>query len=214
MSTFDQLKGEVIFNTFDGPKYLERAGAFINSAARDIARRSLWGGSEVTVAVDADGVAQSAFGRVLAVWSADTLGRPQDRHEYVGDAGSPGTQYDAFGAFGTSPSYKTVVGDGGLMTLQVSPVPAALQIVVAGNRLPTTLVDGDDVCELGPDAEDALVLFARAKLYLREDDKEMHDGLWQTYLDEVRRFTLGTRPVAEGPRLTPGTWGDGSFGGY
>jgi hypothetical protein len=104
-------------------------------------------------------------------------------------------------------------GAGGSTTLLVTPVPTPSQVLVVGYRLPAPMTAGTDVCELGPDADDALLMFARAKLYLREDDKEMHDNLMQSYMDELRRFTLTTRPVAEGPRLTPGTWGDGFFGG-
>lgn len=213
MSTFDQLKGEVVFNTFDGPKYLERAGVYVNNAARDIARRSLWGGDEQTILTDDNGIAAAEFGRITAVWEADPNGKKTARYEFAGDAGTPGAQYDSFGPTCTTPSYRTKTGDGGALTLEVLPVPAARSIVVAGSRLPALMAGGADVCELGQDAEDALILFARAKLYLREDDKEMHDALMQSYMDELRRFTLSTRPVAEGPRLTPGTWGDGFFGG-
>lgn len=216
MSTFDQLKAEVVFNTFDGPKYLERSGVYLNNAARDIARRSLWGGNEIAIATDDNGIAAAGspgFARVTAVWGADANGRKQDRYEFAGDAGAPGAQYDAFGPAGTTPSYRTRTGDGGALTLEVIPVPAARSLVVSGSRLPALMVAGEDVCELGQDAEDALILFARAKLYLREDDKEMYDALMQSYMEELRRFTLSTRPVAEGPRVTPGTWGDGFFGG-
>lgn len=213
MSTFDQLKAEVLFNTFDGPKYLERAGVYINSAARDIARKSLWGTGEATTTTDDTGIAPLPVARVTAVWGIDENGRKQERYLFAGDAGSPGVGFSFDGDACDEPSYVTSMGNAGESTIQVSPVPASRTLAVAGARLPTLLVGPDDVCELGLDAEDALVLFARAKLYLREDDKEMHDGLMQSYADEVRRFTLTTRPVAEGPRLTPGTWADGAFGG-
>lgn len=217
MSTFDQLKAEVVFNTFDGTKYLERAGMYINNAQRDVARRSVWGATEMTATVTAlnsqQGTAPSPVGRITGVWSADMQGRKVDRYSYAGDVGSPGAQADSFSDAWSEPTYTVTTGVGGAATIVVQPVPAALHLVVAGSLVPAELADGGQVSDLGLEADDALILFARAKLYLREDDKEMHDGLMQSYMDEVRRFTLGTRQVAEGPRLTPGTWGDGSFGG-
>jgi hypothetical protein len=217
MSTFAELKTDVIFNAFSGPKYLERAGGFINRAARDLARRSLWAPTRVTLPVAADGSAPTGtpgLARITAVWSTDTTGRVIDRYRFAGDPGLPGAQATApLDDRLDEPTYTTELGNAGATVVRVIPVPAAALITVTGNRLPSPL-DGDgDVCELGDDADDALVLFARAKLYLREDDPEMHAALMAEYENEARRFRLTARPVLDGPLVTPGTWGDGSFGG-
>lgn len=204
---FGELKTEVLFNTFDSTKYRERAGTQLNHGARDLASRVPWGYVEVTLDV-VDGAASlgapSGFSRIVQVSAVGADGVPSPLLS-AGSSGAPGSP----GA-GSCSGYTTSMGAGG--AIEVRPPAGVDRITVKGFRLPATMEADSDVCELGPDADDALVAFARASLSLKEDDPEMRQVWLEELAEARRRFSRVANPVVA-PRLTPGTWGDGSFGG-
>lgn len=219
MSTLGELRNEVLFNSFDAT-YGPIADRRLNQAARTIAGRLLWNKTLRPGTVDAQGIVTLAdgveFSRISGVWTATgtlsddswaSLGlKLGDKIGAAGDASVPNS------APRGDVVYVVDASTDGTQRLRVIGVQAASQVVVEGSVMPPAMTDDSDVCALGDDADDALICFARAKLFLREDDPDMHATLMQEFERELRTYGQRLRPVMDGPAQVPGMWGDGSYG--
>jgi hypothetical protein len=219
MSTLADLRNEVLFNSFDAA-YGDIADRRLNQAARTIAGRVLWNKTLRPGTVATDGIVtltdSAEFSRITGVWQAtgtladdswatlrDQLG---DRIVSAGDGATPN------GVGASDVVYVVDAGTGGAQRLRVIGAQPGSQVLVEGALIPPAMSGDDDPNPLGDEADDALVLFARAKLFLREDDPEMHASLMQEFEREMRTYGQRLRPVMDGPVQVPGMWGDGHTG--
>lgn len=213
MTTLNNLQDDVLFNTFDDAKYRGRSTRYLNRAVEKVARTMLYGWSQEFVDVDDDGVAAlpSRYSIIQSVWSASP--GPTDA---VGDLLTPGGDYSApAGLPDWDPPYlsETV----GFWFYADGPDPQILvpshlpRVRVDGYRLPAAMADATDDSGLPDAADDALITYARAKLYKLEDDFEAHAALMTDFARELADLA-SRRPRRSGPAITPGTWADGYFG--
>jgi hypothetical protein len=218
---FEELQDEVLFNTFDDSKYRVRAGRALNAGAREVASRTLWGWATVTLSPAAGVVSLGSppsWSTIKGCWQVDPQGNRLRRLQSAGDFSMPAAQTawgdDPPDRVGLNPEgqFFVYLDDSGEQWLKVADDVTLVR--VDGYRLPAAMVDPGDVSALGTDADEALVSFARAQLYKREDDPEMYAALMADFERELKGFAKRTRPNQSGPKLTPGMWGEGSFGGF
>lgn len=219
MTTFKELQDDVLFNTFDESKYRAKAAQQLNKGAQRLAQRVLWGWSQVTLPVTA-GVAvlpSPGFSVVRDVWLADAAGVPAQHLVPAGDFGIPAV---APAEADLLPGGQQLLEDGfffatlgadAVVSLRLT--PQASFVRVDGYRFPAVMVDDSDACELGEAAAEALTSFARAQLFKREDDPEQYANYMADFDREVKGYAQLARLATAGPHITPGTWGDGWFGG-
>ncbi len=221
MSTFKQLVDEVLYDAFDDAKWRTYAGRYVNDAQRKLARRATWGRTLRCGTVDAEGAVTlgtaTTWARIAGVWRlegtdvpADDLWRTveervKERLVVADDIGRPG------GPSGPGSGYQVVQQPNGSVTLIVR-APVGEVVAVRGYRAPTMLVNDSDVCELGDDASEALISFARSRLYKREDDPDMQASCLQDYEREAKQFVVAMRPQS-GARVIEGMWACSSLEG-
>lgn len=212
MTTFGELKAQVLFNAFDA-KYDAEAGRRLNQAARQIAGRALWNRTLQPGVVGSDGlvVLPVEFVKVTAVWKMAPSWQPSaDAWSTIHDAlAQQIPSVDASGmlaGWAQNALYSVDTTTGGAQRIRVVGLQPGDRVAVEGPQLPAPMEGDDTDSPLGEDADDALVLFARAKLYLREDDPEMHAALLGEFERELKTFVQRAAPEPEGPVQVRGMW--------
>lgn len=185
--TFSELVNLVLSNSFSSTRYETFTKRYLNDAVTDVCRRMQIIRDMETVEYDSDGiVTQPArpFFLVEDVWLAD---------------GSGAVSFTARRPVGPDTDYPQV-------EIELDPVSSAGTVIIIGLRRPLLMVADDDTSGLGADLDNALVAFAKARLFEHEDDFEMSqrwDAKYQEHLVVNSQPTHYAAPV-----ITPGTWYD------
>jgi hypothetical protein len=176
----------VLGNSFSSSRYGEQTKLYLNDAVTDICRRLQIIRDDETCAYDANGLVTQPdppFFLVEDVWLTDGSGAVT----FTARRSDSGTRLPG-------------------LTIEVGPVTGAGTVVIQGLRRPA-IMDGDsDTTGLGADLDNAVVAFAKARLFELEDDFEAArawDDRYERYLHVASQVTHNAAPV-----VTPGTWYD------
>lgn len=211
MSSFKDLTDRVLLNAYS-ETYRAFAGQKVNAAARELARRVLWGRTLRTGDVDPTGVVTFTpaveFSRIVQVYSVPLVwpGTTDDwrtlskqaacRLRFQGDIG--------LRIEGGGPSYTSDITDDGLQVLRVFDHDG--RVAVEGYRMPPAMAADGDRCALGDGADDAIVAYARAKIAAHENDHDEHNAIMVEFDRETKVFAMSARVSVDGVPQTPGMW--------
>lgn len=216
--TFVELQDAVLFNTL-GERYRASAKVWLNDGVRDACRRLRLQKTACVGTTDANGTLTLAttFWRILQVYSMPlatatgstsvaTIEQTGDQRLAPIPAASAGTDTPTTGR---SWGYEAVIS-GGVVTVRVAPAPlAASRVAVIGYGFPTAMSADSDSSGLTGDLDEALVAFARARGFRREDDLQMAAMWEQEYTTRLRAVLPAVVSNQDGPMVTPGTDGVG-----
>lgn len=214
MTTFGELKAAVLFNVFD-VKYDAEAGRRINAAAREVAGRVRWNETLRPGTVGADGLVTFAdpveFVKVTQVWRVAPSWTPTpDAWSTIRDSLAeripPAGQTGLLGHDRWMVAYLLDTTTAGAQRVRIVGLQPGDTVAVQGPQIPARLDADADLSPLGDDADDLLVLYARAKLYLREDDPEMHGALLTEFERSLKTYAQRAAPQVEGPVQIGGMW--------
>jgi hypothetical protein len=169
--TFLELQDAALHDDFDPTKYRARAKTAINEALGRIGRRiySLQRRSTTTVAVSAGTASYALPADLLRVVSL----RDAAKHPGELEEADPRWIDDQSASSGTPMAFAV---DGSQLTLWPTPT-TAVTLTLRYWGTPATLSADGDIPAIPGDYADLLVTYARAKLFLLEDDKQMHDAM-------------------------------------
>lgn len=220
---FGELKHEVCFNTYDHKKFEGAAGRYLNQAAREVGRVTNynWMSTELEVQDAGDGRAAAAVTSPLEshpTWSAFlrfSLRSPSGGMSELTIEPGVGQhhQFPVQAPDGGRIAARLVRGMGGdtyRLLFEQAPPPGS-RVRVEGLLAPGLMVEDSDESELGPDADYALVAFARARLAIREDDVDTRTAWAQEYQAELMRLQMGRQlggtQVVPGGNVSQTFWG-------
>lgn len=214
--TFLELQDLVLGNTFSAVKYREQSKKLLNDAVTEACRKLRVHRAQAVCAFSAAGVVTqptTPFFRIDEVWLAAT--------------GATGTGEQAMATYAASkleplPAASPAEMGGGefyvarrkldpttrypqLEIVVVDP-GAAGSVVISGLQRPAVMDEDTDLTGLGADLDWAVVAYAKAKLFLLEDDPEMA-GVWANEFQGALN-TAAQTSHQDGPDITPGTYED------
>lgn len=210
-STFLELRTAVMHNTLSPARFDTLVGRWVNDAVADVCRRLRIADASEIAAYDANGVVTLAtnFWRVREVWSVrtGTTGvNPVDlprRGNYKLSPAPFASGLMLSPTVGQPMYYKAVMGAAGVL-LTVLPPGIAGQVAVVGYARPALMVGDTDVSGLSPDLDEALIAFARARAFRREDDLNLSQ-MWEAeYVQRLRSVLPAHIQHSDGPNVTPG----------
>jgi hypothetical protein len=222
-STFTELRTAVRQNTLSPTRYDDTiVGRWLNDAVADVCRRLRQSKALEVAAYDENGAVTlvTSFWQIREVWTA------------TGATGVDPTDFQRRGNYRLVPSprssglilspsvgqpmwYEATFGPDGVK-MDVLPVGVAGNIAVVGYARPTPMSADDDLSGLGPEADEALVAFCRARAFRREDDLNMSQMWEMEYTARLRSLLPAHIQHGDGPNVTPGyedCWSEPFTGG-
>lgn len=206
---FVELQNAALGDSFDSSKYRDRVKRWVNEAQRRIARR-----------VEQDTLVVSTTVGVTAGTSAATFADPSvlQKLESVtwlqgGVSLGPLTPMDLGDLDDYDADYGLGAGVPDVYSKQGGAIEFRPAALVAGSlkiryrRLPAALSGDSDQPELHEDYHDLMAMWARAKCFRDEDDKQMHDSLMADFENELARLRTDLQGSNDdGPRQVRGTF--------
>lgn len=220
-ATLAKIKEQVLDGSFREARHGEMIEQYANDAVGDICRKLGIQRASVVCAVVDGVVTQPAapFFRIESVWAASSSATVDEEGDNVAaeqgqiqvwpltvsaaDLSPTGSQWPRwYTARRSSPN-------GRYTSLRVQLTPAVgTRVILTGLRRPAVMDSTDDVTGLDAELDTAVLAYCRARCFEVEDDPQMAqywDGRYDTLLRDISRPV-----VADGPVVTPGTWGYGS----
>lgn len=220
-ATLEDIKSQVLDGSFRESRHGELIEQYANDAVQDICRKLGIQRASVICAVVDGVVTQPAapFFRVESVWAASSSATVDEEGDSVAatqgqiqvwpltvnaaEVSPTGSQWPRwYTARRSSPN-------GRYTSLRIQLTPAVgSRVIITGLRRPAVMDSDDDVTGLDAELDAAVLAYCRARCFEIEDDPQMAqywDGRYDLILRDV------SRPViADGPVVTPGSWGSGS----
>lgn len=220
--TFKQQQDEVIFQRFDDLKFRPKAKRHLNEAVTEVCRRVGFFKVQEVAAYDSTGLVtfQQPMHEINEVWEANgpTSTNPdavinQSKQQL---APMPGDSSVPMGNSGGSAIYYTATmgvpaaDDRPATVLRIVPHGTSGFVAVVGRGRPAVMSGDGDFSGLGPEYDDALVVFSRARCC--RDDRAYDEAaqLMSEFERAIKNASLAKHPAQDGPDLIPGMWDDGS----
>lgn len=220
-ATLAQIKEQVLDGSFREARHGELVEQYANDAVGDICRKLGIHRSSVVCAVVDGVVTQPAapFFRVESVWAAaggatvdeegDNVAAEQGQIQVWPLTTQPADQSPTGSQWPRFYTARRTTTSGRSTSLRVELVPAVgTRVILTGLRRPAVMDSTGDVTGLDAELDPAVLAYCRARCFEVEDDPQMAQ-YWDGRYDALLR-DLSKPVVADGPVVTPGTWGYGS----